>query len=126
MPATPFWAWPATSLLLRTDAGAPNGRVVAARPAEKGATWTTVVAESENLLEDAWPVGDELLLLYQRHAQHHLVRQNLDSGGRSVIALPPYSSLVDQTGSSLIKAERYDDEAFFRSPGSFSRARPTG
>ncbi len=111
-------------LLLRTDAGAPNGRVVAARPTEKGATWTTVVAESENLLEDAWPVDDELLLLYQRHAQHHLVRQNLDTGDRSVIALPPYSSLVDQTGSSLIKAERYDDEAFFSISGFLQPSTP--
>ena len=98
-----------TELLLRSNAGAPNGRVLAV---DLGAATATrqriVVPEGDTVIEFAALVGDRVLLATLKDASSRLVRYDA-ANGRSLgeVALPGLGAIGGLTG------EPDDRESFF-------------
>ena len=68
------------TLYLRTERGAPTGRLVTVPLGEPGAAWTTVVSGTPNtVLVSAHPVRDAFLLVWSQDAAHSV--QLVDRGG---------------------------------------------
>jgi prolyl oligopeptidase len=75
-------------LLGTTTLDAPRGRVVSCSLEETGPpAWSTVVPESDEVIEGVEIAGDELLVLSSRHAVSRLRRYGFDGDRRSEIDL---------------------------------------
>ena len=86
-------------LYLRTDLGAPRGRIVAVdvrRPDREH--WREVVAEADDALERARLIGDRLLGVYLHHAAHRLRWFALDGRPIGHIELPSAGAVDAITG----------------------------
>jgi prolyl oligopeptidase len=80
-------------LWMRTDLDASNNRLVAvdlARPAR--ATWRTVVAERDEVMEDFALIGGKLYVTYLRDAANRIRVFNKDGSEAGEVAVPPFSS----------------------------------
>ncbi len=87
------------TLIVRTDAQAPKGRIVAIdlRKPER-ANWTTLVAEGSETLEGATIVGKRLVLNLLRDATSVLRVHELDGKLVGEIALPTVGTVSNLTG----------------------------
>lgn len=86
-------------LLVRTNAGAPNYRLVTVDPANPGRDhWKTIVPEANQLLQSVGSAGGQLFLNYLSDASSRVVQA--DYKGRTVrnIALPGIGSVSGLTG----------------------------
>jgi prolyl oligopeptidase len=73
---------------------APRGRVVAVALDDLDPrSWTTLVAQSDAVVEDVEPVGDELLVHVTRHAESQLHRHDADGAPIGPVALPSHAVL---------------------------------
>ena len=98
-----------TELLFRTNAGAPNGRIVAADMGLPAARWGEVrVPEATEVIESVVLVGERLLGVYLQDASSRL-RQYAAADGRSLgqIELPGLGSVGSLSGTSE------DSEGFY-------------
>jgi prolyl oligopeptidase len=86
-------------LFLRTDAGAPFGRVVEIDLARPDAAPRTVVAESADTITGARVVNGRLLVSSLRHASSRLAWVELDGTGRSELSLPGIGSVLALAGT---------------------------
>jgi prolyl oligopeptidase len=101
-----------------TTLGAPRGRVVGASvAAPRAASWETLVAESEAVIEGATVAGDSLLIASTKVGVAHLDRYRLDGAGEAEVALPGIGSLAGLDAD-------HDEERAFLAFSSF--ARPPG
>lgn len=88
-------------LLVRTDADAPRGRIVAIdlKHPERSA-WKEIVAQGEDTLREARIVGGKLVLLYLHDAHSRLVAHSLDGKALGSIALPSLGTVAELSGDS--------------------------
>jgi len=87
------------TLYLRTDLGAPRGRIVAvdlAAPARDG--WREIVPESDDVIETAILAGDQLVVLSMRDAHHRIDLYTLEGAAMGEIALPTLGSVGELSG----------------------------
>jgi prolyl oligopeptidase len=100
---------------LRTDLGAPKGRLVAvdlARPDKEG--WRTVVPEGEDVLQGAMIVGGELIALYLHHTSHRLRRFSLEGEPKGEVALPALGSVTSLHGEPDEEEATFDFTSFLQ------------
>ncbi|MDP8954220.1 MAG: prolyl oligopeptidase family serine peptidase [Actinomycetota bacterium] len=101
-----------------TTLGASRGRVVTAQvAAPQAAQWTTLVAESDAVIEGTAVAGASLLVASSEVAVAHLHRYRLDDSGDVAVELPGLGTLAG------LDADR-DEERAFVAFSSF--ARPPG
>jgi prolyl oligopeptidase len=92
-----------------TNLDAPHGRIIAidtSNPEKEN--WRTLVPQSNDTLEYALMVHNELILLYVHDASHRLLRYGLNGNFLGEILLPGLGSIL-----GLPSGERMDDELFF-------------
>jgi prolyl oligopeptidase len=110
--------------VLKTDIGAPLGRIVAVdpdRPGEGG--WVDLVAEARFAIEDAVIAGDQLIVHYLQDAHSRIDVFALDGSAAGGIALPGIGKVAALSGTPG------DPEIFvryesFTNPGAILRYRP--
>ncbi|MBT9555069.1 MAG: S9 family peptidase [Myxococcales bacterium] len=110
--------------LIRTDAGAPGGRIVeidVASPAPE--QWRTVVPEQPEALEAATRVGDRLVCQYLRDAVSVIKVHGLDGSPLGDVALPALGSAEGFSGSPTYP-EGYFLFTNFLTPGRILRFDP--
>lgn len=74
-------------LLVRTNEGAPNGKLVAIDPSKpEKDRWTTLVGEGADPIREFEAVGDTIFLQYLHKASSRLERRDLD--GKNPVAIP--------------------------------------
>jgi prolyl oligopeptidase len=98
---------------LRTDLGAPRGKIIAIDIHDPEiANWRNVVPEGNDTLEFVKIINDQFIGLYLHNAYHKLIRYNIDGGLLDEIKLPTLGSIIlmDTWG---INGERDDEEMFF-------------
>lgn len=107
-----------------TTLGAERGRVVTAPlHAAWHGSWTTIVPESDVVLEAIAPCARSLLVLGSRAAVAELHRYDLDGGDHQVIGLDGPGSLAGLSGSRL-RDEAYFSFTSFARPPSMLRWTP--
>lgn len=87
------------TLYLRTDLGAPRGRIVAvdlAAPARDG--WREIVPEGDDVIETAILAGDRLVVLSMRDAHHRVDLYTPEGAAAGGIALPTLGAVGDLSG----------------------------
>jgi prolyl oligopeptidase len=112
------------TVYVRTNIGAPRGRVVAidlARPAQ--AHWRDVVAESAWPIEDASLIGDEFIVHYLDDAKSRVERFALDGQPRGPLTLPGIGRVFGFTGSPE-SSETFFLFQGFENPGTVFSYRP--
>ena len=100
-------------LYLRTDLGAPRGRIVAvdlAEPAREG--WREIVPEGDDVIETAIFAGRQLVVLSMRDAHHRVYLYTPEGAALGEIPLPTLGSVGELFG-------RRDDPDLFLSFTSF-------
>jgi prolyl oligopeptidase len=100
-------------LLFRTDLDAPLGRVVAFDPASDDRGWSTVLPESDDLLDHVRLVGSSLVVARLHHATHRLAIVDLTTGDERPVALPEAIRLSDRREANPLLSERFDDRVTF-------------
>jgi prolyl oligopeptidase len=80
-------------LVGHTNDGAPRGRVISA-PITAPTAWTTLVAESDAVVEGVAVTANSLLVTTTRRAVSHLTRHAADGSIATTIPLPDLGSLV--------------------------------
>jgi prolyl oligopeptidase len=97
-----------TTFYFETDLDAPRGRVIAIdveKPDRKN--WREVVGETEDVIDFASMVNDELVIAYMHDAHHKLNIYSKDGSFRREIEMPTIGSIGGLSG------ERKDREMFF-------------
>lgn len=97
-----------TTFYFETDLDAPRGRIIAIDIKNPGREhWKEIVGETEDVIDFATMVNDELVVAYMHDAHHKL--NIYDKGGkfRRQIEMPTIGSIGGLSG------ERKDDEMFF-------------
>jgi prolyl oligopeptidase len=94
-------------LYLLTDAGAPNGRIVAIDAGRPGRdAWRELVPEGPAAIDSVTLVGDTFLVRRLHHAHHRLERYALDGTPAGAVPLPAAGAVGEPIG------RRRDDRAF--------------
>jgi len=96
-----------TELFIHTDLDAPRGRIVKASVGAAPATWTTIVAEHEDVIAEVSFIASRLVVLYKHNAYHRLQLFDRDGHAEKEVALPSIGSITGITGHAE------DDEMFF-------------
>ncbi|HEY8538140.1 MAG TPA: prolyl oligopeptidase family serine peptidase [Steroidobacteraceae bacterium] len=94
-------------MYLRTNAGAPNGRVIAIDLKSKDKAWRDVVPEQQYAIVGASIVGRKIFLVYSRDAYAVARASNLDGSEPTEIELPGLGEVSGFIGSTK------DFETFF-------------
>ena len=95
-------------LLLITNRGAPNFKLVSVDPAKAAeSAWRTILPEQDFLLDDVSAVGGKLFVTYQQDVVHHVYVHALDGRREREIALPGLGSVGGFSG------ERGSKDAFY-------------
>ena len=88
-----------STMYLRTDLDAPQGRVIAVDVERPGRDhWREIVPEADDNLERVQMVGGWLLGVYLHHAAHRLRWFGLDGAPQGEIALPGIGAVESVTG----------------------------
>ena len=103
-------------LLVRTNHGAPNERVVLIDPAKpQEANWTVVLPEKPEPLTDAGTAGGKLFAIYMKDVSERAYVYSLDGTLENEIALPGLGAVSGLNG-------RNDDKEVFYTYTSFNYA----
>jgi prolyl oligopeptidase len=114
------------TVYVRTNIGAPRGRIVAidlARP--QPAHWRDVVPQSELPIEGASLVGDELIVHYLEDAKSRVDRFAADGSPRASLPLPGIGKVSGFDGRPTSSETFFTFESF-DNPGTVFRYRPDG
>jgi len=96
------------ALLVLTNAGAPNRRVVRIDPeAAAEANWKTIIPEQPEALEGVANVGGRLFASYLKNVVSRIVQYRYDGTRERDVTLPGVGT------ASFASGERQDGEAFF-------------
>lgn len=102
-------------LIVRTDVGSANSRLVLVDPAQPDpANWKEIVAPTENLLQNASTGGGVIFLEYLDKANTRIFRCNYDGSDLKEIPMP------DKTGSAGGFGGKKDEKICFYSFTSFT------
>jgi prolyl oligopeptidase len=94
-------------LWLLTDYQAPRGRVISVNVAELEASFTTVIKQAEDVLQDANVIGDLLVAKYLHNAEHRVVVFDLAGKRKYELKLAQAGTIEGFAG------RRGDSESFF-------------
>ena len=94
-------------LLVLTNHGAPNSRLMRVDPAKPAEPWDTVIAERPDLLESVSSVGGKLFARYLKDVASEVEVSALDGSHAATIALPGPGSAVGFGG------EHGDTDVFY-------------
>ena len=107
-------------LLLNTNRGAPNWKVVSIDPSRPAETnWITVLPEQEHVLDDVSSVGGRLLATYQQDVAHHAYVYALDGRREREIALPGLGTVTGFSGERRSREAYYTFASFTTPPTVF-------
>jgi len=108
--------------VLRTDIGAPRGRIVAVDPASPAPEdWAELVAESGDAIHDAVLVGERIVVHYLRDARSRL---DVFTGGGAPagsLPLPGIGKVADDLSAGPEKTELFLRFEGFTNPGAILR-----
>ena len=112
------------TVYIRTNIGAPNGRVVAIDLDAPGpSAWRDVVPESDLPIESASVVGETVVVHYLEDAKSRVDLFALDGGSRETLALPGIGKVSGFSGSPASTETFFVFESF-DNPGTVFNFRP--
>ena len=102
---------------LLTTSGAPRKRILAVdlrSPARQH--WVPVVAQGEDVIEDAWMAGRQFVVLSMHDASHRLRRYSLNGSSRPDLAMPGLGSVAGVSANAKSSELFYSYTDFAQPP----------
>jgi prolyl oligopeptidase len=117
-------------MYLRTNARAPNGRIVAIDLNAREKPWRDIVPEAKSAIVDASIVGRKIFAHYSQDAYSVVRRSNLDGSAVNEVRLPGYGQItgfdggVDDTETFFSYTDFLTPQSIFRYDVTTNRVEP--